>query len=128
MKNFKKYYILPANPEEVYIAFTNPFTIELWTNQKAEMGTEPGSEFSWLDGNITGKLVGMTENKELIQTWDFGDEQTEESKVVLRFHVHKNGTSVELNHTNIPDEAYDDIVEGWEDVIFENLNDYFSDN
>lgn len=128
MKNYKKYFILPANPEEVYIAFTNPFTIELWTNQKAEMGTEPGSEFSWLDGNISGKLVGMTENKELIQTWDFGDEQTEESKVVLRFHVHKNGTSVELNHTNIPDEAYDDIVEGWEEVIFENLNDYFSDN
>jgi activator of HSP90 ATPase len=128
MKNFKKYYILPANPEEVYIAFTNPFTIELWTNQKAEMGTEPGSDFSWLDGSISGKLVGMTENKELIQTWDFGEEQAEDSTVVLRFHTHKNGTSVELNHTNIPDEAYDDIVEGWEEVIFENLNDYFSDN
>jgi len=127
MKNFKKYYILPATPEEVYLAFTNPFTIELWTNQKAEMGSEPGSDFSWLDGNISGKLIGKTENKELIQIWHFGDEQAEESKVILRFHSHKNGTSVELNHTNIPDEAFEDITEGWDEVIFDNLQDYFSE-
>jgi len=127
MKNFKKYYILPATPEEVYLAFTNPFTIELWTNQKAEMGSEPGSDFSWLDGNISGKLIGKTENKELIQIWHFGDEQSEESKVILRFHTHKNGTSVELNHTNIPDEAFEDITKGWDEVIFDNLQDYFSE-
>jgi activator of HSP90 ATPase len=127
MKNFKKYYVLPATPDEVYLAFTNPFTIELWTNQKAEMGSEPGSDFSWLDGNISGKLIGKTENKELIQIWYFGDEQAEESKVNLRFHTHKNGTSVELNHTNIPDEAFEDITKGWDEVIFDNLQDYFSE-
>ena len=50
MKDFKKYYRILATPEEVYIALTNPLTIELWTGETAEMSTEPGSEFSMWEG------------------------------------------------------------------------------
>ncbi|MES2427845.1 MAG: ATPase, partial [Bacteroidota bacterium] len=39
MKDFKKYYIIPAAPDEVYMALTNPLTIELWTGDLAEMST-----------------------------------------------------------------------------------------
>ena len=54
MKDFKKYYHLPAIPEEVYLALTNPAIIQLWSGEKAEMSTEPGSEFSLWDENIVG--------------------------------------------------------------------------
>jgi activator of HSP90 ATPase len=124
MKNYKKYYILSGTPEEVYIALTNPFTIELWTSDKAVMSTEPGSEFSIMDGSIEGKNIEFVENKKVVQQWYFGDQETP-SIVTIKLHEHKEGTSVELNHTNIPDEAYDDIVEGWNDVYFELLGDYF---
>ena len=96
MKDFKKYYIINASSEEVYLALTNPFTIELWTGEKAEMSTEPNSEFSLLDGSLVGKL-----------------------------HKDEEGTSVELRHTNIPDEAYQDIVDGWNYVYFKGLRDFF---
>jgi uncharacterized protein YndB with AHSA1/START domain len=46
MKDFKKYYHISASPEEVYVALTNPLTIELWTGETALMSAEPGSEFS----------------------------------------------------------------------------------
>ncbi|MDP2385824.1 MAG: SRPBCC domain-containing protein [Bacteroidota bacterium] len=124
MKDFKKYYILNGPPEEVYIALTNPFTIELWTSEKATMNTEPGSEFSIMDGSIEGKNLEFEENKKIVQQWYFGDQETP-SIVTIKLHEHKEGTSVELKHTNIPDEAYDDIVEGWNDVYFELLGDYF---
>src|SRR6476620_2566082 len=120
MKDFKKYYILNGPPEEVYIALTNPFTIELWTSEKAVMSTEPGSEFSILDGSIEGKKIEFEENKKIVQQWYFGDQEPA-SIVTIKLHDHKEGTSVELKHTNIPDEAYDDIVEGWNDVYFELL-------
>jgi uncharacterized protein YndB with AHSA1/START domain len=45
MKFLKLKFAISAPPEEVYIALTNPFTIELWTGYKAEMSTEPGTEF-----------------------------------------------------------------------------------
>lgn len=124
MKDFKKYYILNGPPEEVYIALTNPFTIELWTSEKAVMSTEPGSEFSIMDGSIEGKNLEFEENKKIVQEWYFGDQEPP-SIVTIKLHEHKEGTSVELKHTNIPDEAYDDIVEGWNDVYFELLGDYF---
>lgn len=124
MKNFKKYYILHGTPEEVYIALTNPLTIELWTSEKAEMSTIPGSEFSILDGSIVGKNLEFIENKKIVQQWYFGDQEPA-SIVTIKLHEHKEGTSVELNHTNIPDEDYDDIVEGWNEVYFELLRDFF---
>jgi activator of HSP90 ATPase len=55
MKNFKKYYTLQADPDEVYLALTRADTIQLWTGEQAEMSTEPGTEFSLWDGSIVGK-------------------------------------------------------------------------
>ena len=46
MKNYKSYFTIPATPEEVYAAITNPLTIQLWTGAAVKMSTEPGSEFS----------------------------------------------------------------------------------
>jgi activator of HSP90 ATPase len=124
MKDFKKYYQISATPDEVYIALTNPFTIELWTGEAAEMSAEPGSEFSMWEGSITGKNLEFEEGKKLVQQWYF-DGQPEDSIVTIKLHVDKNGTSVELKHTNIPDEEYADITEGWDNSYFGPLTDFF---
>ena len=55
MKDLKKYYIIAAPPQEVYAALTNPATVQLWTGEKAEMSTVPGSEFSLWEESIVGK-------------------------------------------------------------------------
>lgn len=125
MKDFKKYYILKASPEEVYQALTNPFTIELWTGEKAQMTAEPGSEFSMWDESISGKNLEFVPNEKLVQEWYFGD-QEEPSIVTIKLHPHKKGTSVELRHTNIPDEEYEDFAEGWDDSYFGPLAEFFT--
>ena len=124
MKDFKKYYLLPASPEEIYTAITNPVTIQLWTGDPAEMSTVQGSEFSMWDGSIVGKNLEFEENKKIVQQWYF-DGQDEQSIVTIKLHADKHGTSAELRHTNIPDEAYDDIVEGWTNAYFSSLEDFF---
>lgn len=125
MKEFKKYYLIPATPEEIYTALTNPITIELWTGEPAEMSTEPGSEFSMWDGSIIGKNLEFEPDKKLVQQWYF-DGQPEPSIVTIKLHKDKNGTSAELRHTNIPDADYDDFVQGWNDYYFGALQDFFS--
>lgn len=124
VKDYKKYYIVPATPEEIYTALTNPFTIELWTGEPAEMSTEPGTEFSMWDGSICGKNLEFEEGKRIVQQWYF-DGQDEPSIVTIKLHPDKYGTSAELRHTNIPDEAYDDISEGWNDAYFSSLIEFF---
>jgi activator of HSP90 ATPase len=125
MKDYKKYFIIPATPEEIYTALTNPFTIELWSGDPAVMSTEPESEFSIFDGSIEGKNLEFEEHKKIVQEWYFGEEEAAPSIVTIKLHEHKDGTSVELKHTNIPEEAYEDMVEGWNDVYFQGLLDFF---
>jgi activator of HSP90 ATPase len=123
MKDYKKYYTVPATVEEVYLALTNPVSIQLWTGEPAVMSTEPGSEFSMWDESIVGKNIEFEENKKIVQEWYF--DQDEPSIVTIKLHEQKGGTSVELKHTNIPDEEYDDMVEGWNDNYFRSLIEFF---
>jgi activator of HSP90 ATPase len=126
MKAFKKYYVISAPPEDVYLALTNPSTIHLWTGEPAVMSTEVGSEFSLWDDSIIGKNLEFIQDRKIVQQWYFGD-QPEESIVTIILHPHKNGTSVELKHTNIPDKDYQDIVEGWDESYFGSLIDFYEE-
>jgi activator of HSP90 ATPase len=124
MKDLKKYYIIPAQPEEIFIALTNPATIQLWTGEPAIMSTEPGSEFELWEGSIAGKNLEFEPGKKIVQQWYFG-EQEADSIVTIKLHPHKSGTSVELKHTNIPDEDYEAIIEGWNESYFGSLFEFY---
>lgn len=126
MKDYKKYYTIEAPPEDVYKALTLPATIQLWTGEVAEMSTVPGSEFSLWEGSIVGKNLEFEENKKIVQQWYFGD-QPEPSIVTITLHPHKSGTSVELRHTNIPDQDFSDIKEGWDNAYFGSLQEFYED-
>jgi len=127
MKDLKAYYMLPAHPAEVYIALTNPYTIQLWTGEEAVMSNQPETEFSMWGGSIVGKNIAFDDGKKIVQQWYFGDQETP-SIVTIKLHEDKKGTSVELRHTNIPDEAFEDIQAGWNDSYFGALQDFYAEN
>lgn len=125
MKNLKKYYTLHADPKDVYNALTNQKMVEIWTGEDAVMNLEPNSEFSLWDGSISGINLEFETDKKLVQQWFFGEEEVEPSIVTIKLHPDKKGTSVELIHTNIPDEAFQNIAEGWDDDYFGALRELF---
>lgn len=114
---------IKATPEEIYIALTNPFTIELWSGEPAVMSEEPGSEFSMLGGSIIGRNLSFEANKEIRQVWYFGEDV--ESQVTIRFFPEKTYTQVWVHHQDIPEEAYDDMLIGWKESYLESLKDFF---
>lgn len=126
MKDFKKYFILSATPEEVYLALTTESTIELWTGDKAEMSPVPDTEFSMWDGSITGRNLEFDPGKKIVQEWYFG-EQPEKSIVTIKLHPHEEGTSAELRHTNIPDADFKDITDGWTFSYFGSLIEFYQE-
>lgn len=123
MKEYKEYFKLNASPADIYNALTNPVMIEIWTGEHAIMNAEPGSEFSLWDGAIVGKNIKFEKDKEIVQHWYFGENN--ESIVTIRLHPYKKGTNLEIHQTNIPDEDYEDIIEGWEEDYIGNLNELF---
>jgi activator of HSP90 ATPase len=119
MKEFKKRYTLNATPQDVYNAMTNPLMIEIWTGEPVVMSTEPGSVFEIWDGAITGENMEFVQDKLIVQRWFFGEE--EDSIVTIKLHPDRKGTLVELHQTNIPDNAFENMVEGWDQDYFGNL-------
>lgn len=126
MKDYKKYYIIDATPEIVYNALTNEATLQLWTGEEASMPSIAGEEFSLWSGSINGKVIELTPFKKIVQEWYFG-EQTEASIVTIILHSDKNRTSAELRHTNIPDEDFEDITQGWDEHFFGSLINFYED-
>ena len=124
MKNIKRYYELNAEPKDVYNALTNKSMLEIWTGENAEMEAVAGTEFSLWDGSITGINIEFVENKKIVQQWFFDDEN-QISVVTIKLHPHKKGTSIELLHTNIPDDAFENISDGWDEDYFGALNELF---
>ncbi len=124
MKNLKKFYKIKATPPEVYAALTNPFSIEIWTGEEAVMSTKAGEEFSLFSGDISGKNLQFEPDSKIIQEWYFGEQQ-EPSIVTISLTPDKYFTKIELLHTNIPDEAFEDISEGWDESYFGPLKEFF---
>lgn len=126
MKDFKKYYLINATPDQVYLALTTETTLHLWTGEPAEMTPESGTEFSLWDGAISGKNLEFEPAKRIVQQWYFGEAETEPSIVTIKLHPDgATGTSMEIRHTNIPEEAYDDIVEGWTNIYAASLQEFY---
>lgn len=124
MKELRRYYRIKGTPEEIYAALINPFTISLWTGAEAKMKEEPGSEFSLYDGDIEGINISFEQNHKIIQEWYFGD-QEEKSIVTITLRPDRHFTKIELQHSNIPDEAYEDMAHGWDAYYFGGLKDFF---
>ena len=75
------------------------------------------------EGDITGKILELEPNKKVVQQWYFGN-QEEPSIVTFKIHPDKAKISLELRHTNIPDEAYDEITEGWKKYFLGRIKEF----
>jgi activator of HSP90 ATPase len=126
MKNYKKYLLLAAPPEEVYLALTKPQSIQLWTGAEVVFTETPDTEFSYWDGDIVGKNISFEPNKKIVQQWYFG-ESNEPSIVTIKLHEDKKGTSLEFVQTNIPEEDFTDFTEGIEEYFLGGIADFFEE-
>lgn len=112
-----------ADREEVFNALTNPFQIALWSGYPADMKCEEGYEFSLWEGDIAGKNLEIIPNKKLVQEWYFGEDEKRSIVTIELKIIGSNTTMLELRHINIPNEVYDEIVEGWKEYYLGSMKD-----
>jgi activator of HSP90 ATPase len=127
MKTFKKSFKINAEPSDVYSALTNPYTIELWSGYPAVMSETEGSEFSLWEGDITGINLEFVKDRKVVQEWHFG-EQIEKSIATITIQPDRENSLVTVEHTNIPDEDFADIAEGWREYYMGAITGFFNPN
>ena len=103
---------IAADPDEVFAALTNPFQIEIWSGYPADMKAEKDYVFSLWEGDITGVNLEVIPGRRLVQEWFFGEQQ-EQSIVRIDLKKEEGKTLLELKHTHIPEEVFEEITEGW---------------
>lgn len=124
MKELHQKYYISGMPEEVFNALTNPLAIELWSGFPTEMSAKAGEEFSLWDGDITGINLEIIPHKKIVQEWYFG-EQKEKSIVTIELKESGKQTLIEMHHSNIPDNDFDDIEQGWRAYYWTPVKNYF---
>jgi activator of HSP90 ATPase len=127
MKTFSKTFRINTEPSDVYAAFTNPTTIGLWSGYPAVMSAEPETEFSLWGGDITGKNLEFITDRKVVQEWYFGD-QSERSIVTITIVPDREGSVVKVEQTNIPDDDYPGIAEGWREYYIGAIIRFFNPN
>lgn len=125
MKTFKRTFNINAQPSDIYAALTNPYTIELWSGYPAKMDTEPGSEFSLWEEDITGRNVEFIPDRKVVQEWYFGN-QSEKSIVTITIQPDRENSVVTVEHINIPDDDFSDIAEGWREYYIGAIISFFN--
>lgn len=114
MKSIKQTYAINASIDKVWDAFVNPNIIDKWGGGPARMSDRKGFEFELWGGEIYGKNIEVVKHKKLVQEW-FSGKWDKPSIVTFLLSFSGNKTTVELIHTDIPDNEADDISKGWKD-------------
>ncbi len=119
MKSLSQTYEIKAPSNVVWQALVDPQLIDDWGAGPAQM-SENLTKFSLWGGDIYGRNLKIVKNKTLVQEW-FGGDWAEPSHVVINLTPHSTGTTLTLEQTNIPDDAYEGIESGWQNYYFSPL-------
>lgn len=127
MKTFKKTYHINTEASDIYAALTNPYTIELWSGYPAQLVAEPGEEFTMWEGDICGRFIEVVPDRKVVQEWYFGDNDVQ-SIVTITISPQGGESVVVVEHTNIPDDDFENIVEGWNEYYIGAIKRFYNPN
>jgi uncharacterized protein YndB with AHSA1/START domain len=127
MKQIKQTHEIPAGSDKVWDALTNPYQIEQWGAGPATFDNNVGGRFSLWDGDVHGINTRVIPLNLLEQDWYNSDHPDICYKVSFALIGGDNGCTIELTHSNIPDDMsqqeYEDYATGWKDYYFDPITD-----
>ena len=130
--------ILPATPQEVFDAWTDPESLGEWLCPGAmvlaevRLDVRVGGQFSFVMKGANGDLLHTGEYREiqsprkLVFTWRSAGTYGKDTLVTVEFHPHEGETELVLTHEWLPDEtAAESHTQGWRSVV-DKLHTYLS--
>ncbi|MBI2630494.1 SRPBCC domain-containing protein [Candidatus Pacearchaeota archaeon] len=119
MKTIKQTLIFDTNPHNLYEYIINPRKQTKLTNAKATNTMKEGGKFSAYDDYITGTNLKLIPDKKIIQNWTCSDFPPGVfTEVTFELKLKGNQTELIFTQTGIPDDYYEDLVQGWEEFYW----------
>jgi uncharacterized protein YndB with AHSA1/START domain len=119
--------VIAADSERLYRAWLDAGEHGAFTGGTASIEPWVGGRHSAFDGYIQGTTLALDEPRLIIQTWRSTEfpEESDDSKLEIRFESVPGGTQLTLIHTEIPEGQGEKYRKGWEDFYFKPMKEYF---
>ncbi|MBI4185563.1 SRPBCC domain-containing protein [Candidatus Berkelbacteria bacterium] len=119
---------LPATPEEVYEAFTNPIVHTAMTEAPATGNAIVGGNFTAWDGYIEGTYRVLEPGKRLVMDWSTSEwpDGAEPSELEFTLSPKGIGTLLVMDHRKVPSEQLSMYTSGWEASYWQPMRAYFT--
>jgi len=127
---------IPAKPEQVYKAYTDPEQHTAFTGEKATGEAKVGNTVSAFDGYITAKYVELVPGKRIVQEWRTNANPARgasgwpanypPSILEITLEPKGEGTKLTMVHREVPAEHADQYADGWKKKYWKPLEEHFT--
>ena len=113
-KTIRQSVTFKATPHQVYEALMDSRKHGKFTGDTASISRKAGGKIMAYGGYITGANVELVQDEKIVQTWHAADwPEGHESRVTFRLRPVEGGTRLTFTHTDVPDDQYESIKQGW---------------
>jgi len=111
---------LVASSSDVYNTLLDKKRVAVWTrNGNAQIEAKVGSPFVLFDGNITGSIEGLEENRSIVKKWRLRSWPKDHySTVTITLEDKGDATMVKLVQTGVPIGEKDQVKTNWSHYYF----------
>jgi activator of HSP90 ATPase len=109
-----------ASPHEVYEMLMDPKKHGEVVGANAKITKKVGAKFTIYDGEIEGVNLELVPDKKIVQSWRYSDwPEGHFSKATFLFEESKGGTKLTFTQTEVPQDKYEDVAQGWQDYYWQ---------
>jgi activator of HSP90 ATPase len=108
-----------ASPHEVYEILMDAKKHTEFTGGDAKISRKVGGKFTIYGGDIEGTNLALEPDKKIVQSWRYSDWPAGHySTATFSLEAVAKGTRLSFTQTDVPDDKYEDIKQGWKDYYW----------
>lgn len=113
---------LLASVHDIYETFLDPGRVQAWTRAGVQVSRNLGSDFSLFDGNVTGKILNLEYDKQIVQSWRLKSwPEGHYSTVTLTLSQNSDSTSVHMKQEGVPVGELESVRQNWKNYYWQRI-------
>ncbi|RYD82943.1 MAG: hypothetical protein EOP53_02285 [Sphingobacteriales bacterium] len=125
MKTIEQKFQFNASAVTIYNMLMDSEKHSAFTESECEISAEVDGAFTAYNGYINGKNVELVNGKKIVQPWTCTDFPHDHfSTLTFNLEDNSNGCELHFTQTNVPDNQYDAINEGWFEHYWDKMEVY----
>jgi activator of HSP90 ATPase len=118
-KTIRQTVTFKADPHEVYEILMDQKKHAKLVDSDARISRKVGGKFVIYGGDVEGKNLELVQDQKIVQTWRYNDwPEGHYSTATFVFTPVEKGTRMNFTQTDVSDDKYEEIKQGWIDYYW----------